>query len=105
MPPCPQPLHWLALLTVQAPRTLGQTTWYVDAFTAPQIVRTSLQTNSTVGGLTGCAGSFSLRWTNARTSASAIPPFVNLHAQFWSRDPGSASGTSLSNSVRVFVRP
>ncbi len=72
---------------------------------APPFVRTPLQTSSTVGGSTGCAGSFSFRWTSAYTSALAIPPFVNLHAQFWFRDPGSASGTALSSAVRFLFRP
>lgn len=72
---------------------------------APPFVRTPLQTSSTVGGLSGCAGSFVFRWTSAYTSAYAVPPFVNVHAQFWFRDPGTASGTALSSAVRfVFLQ-
>lgn len=71
---------------------------------SPQ-VRTPLQTSSTVGGLPGCAGSFVFRWTSAYTSALGVPPFMNVHAQFWFRDPGSASGTALSNAVRVIFFP
>ncbi len=72
---------------------------------APPFVRTPLQTSSTVGGLSGCAGSFAFRWTSAYTSAYAVPPFVNVYAQFWFRDPGTASGTALSSAVRfVFLQ-
>lgn len=61
------------------------------------------------GSATGsdCSGTFSLDF-NAWVSSGAAPSFVagsETFAQYWSRDPASASQTSLSNALRFVLNP
>ena len=71
-------------------------------------VRRSGALNS--GGSTSgssCTGTYSLDF-NARIASGIDPSLVagaEIYAQYWSRDPLSASHTSLSNALRFLIQP
>jgi hypothetical protein len=71
-------------------------------------VRTPLQTS---GGnalpANDCSGAFSLDF-NARIQSGVDPMLVageEVFAQYWSRDPGDASTTNLTNALAWFINP
>jgi hypothetical protein len=54
-----------------------------------------------------CSGAFSLDF-NVEIAGGGDPTLVagsEVFAQFWSRDPASASTTSLSNALRFVIAP
>ena len=71
---------------------------------APPIRRTSLQPS---GGSTTCSGTFGADF-NVLIQSGADPALVagaTVHAQYWSRDPGTATGSNLSNALRFTICP
>jgi len=58
------------------------------------------------GGATSgnsCSGSYSYQFTTARMNLFGMDPGETYFAQWWMRDPASASTTGLSNGVRFTV--
>jgi hypothetical protein len=58
------------------------------------------------GGATSgnsCSGSYSYQFTTARMNLFGMDPGETYFAQWWMRDPASASTTGLSNAVRFTV--
>jgi len=54
-----------------------------------------------------CTGTYSLDF-NARITSGIDPSLVagaEIYAQYWSRDPATASHTALSNAVRFVINP
>jgi serine protease AprX len=63
-------------------------------------------TNSNSGGSVAgddCTGTYSYTFTTAEMNNFALDPGDNVFAQWWMRDPQSASTTGLSNAVRFTV--
>lgn len=70
----------------------------------PPIRRTPAQPS---GGTPGCNGSFTADF-NVLIQAGTDPGLVTgatVHAQYWSRDPSAAAGSSLTNAVRFTICP
>ncbi len=71
---------------------------------APPAVRTPVQNS---GGTGPCGGSFALDF-NVYVSSGADPGLVagaGVWAQYWSRDPASASATNLTNAIHFVLGP
>ena len=62
---------------------------------------------SSGGAATGnsCTGSYSYPFTTAYLNLWSVSPGAQIYAQWWMRDPASASTTGLSNAVRFYVCP
>jgi hypothetical protein len=74
---------------------------------ANPIVRTPLQNAGGATSGSSCTGTFSFDF-NAWTASAVDPALVaarEVFAQYWSRDPASASTTSLSNALRFVINP
>jgi hypothetical protein len=73
----------------------------------PPTVRTAMQTSG--GSTTGadCSGNFSYDFTPLIQSGSdpRLVPGAEVFCQYWSRDPGVPSSTSLSNALRFLIHP
>jgi hypothetical protein len=70
----------------------------------PPIRRTPAQPS---GGSAGCTGSFTVDF-NVWIQSGIDPGLVagaTAYAQYWSRDPASATGSSLTNAVRFTICP
>lgn len=68
---------------------------------APPVVRTPI-TNS--GGTLGtCNGTMSFTFTSAYMLANGLSVGQTVYNQFWTRDPGSPSGTGLTDAVRFTI--
>lgn len=74
----------------------------------PPITRTPVQNSGGSTGSTNCTGTFSYDM-GARILSGADPALaagVQVHAQYWSRDPQEpVSGTSLTNAVEFTILP
>jgi hypothetical protein len=71
------------------------------------IKRTSTQTSGGSTSGTDCSGNFGFDF-NARIQSGIDTTLVTgseVFTQYWSRDPASASTTSLSNALRFLVNP
>jgi hypothetical protein len=57
------------------------------------------------GAATGnsCTGSYSHTWTTSYMNANGVVAGNTIYAQWWMRDPASASTTGLSNAIRFTV--
>jgi hypothetical protein len=74
---------------------------------ANPIARTPSMSSGGSASGADCTGAFSIDF-NARIASGIDPTLVagaEIYAQYWSRDPGSASQTSLSNALRFVVHP
>ena len=63
--------------------------------------------SSTAHSASTCGGSFAFDF-NAYITSGADPALVSgtdVFGQYWSRDPASPSGTSLSNAIQFTVGP
>ena len=74
---------------------------------ASPIARTPVQSSAGSASGSDCSGNYSFdfnHWivTSADVSLSAG---IEVFTQYWSRDPQSASFTSLSNAIRFLVNP
>jgi hypothetical protein len=73
----------------------------------PPTVRTPVQGSGGSASGDDCSGYFSYDF-NARIQSGVDPllvPGAEVFCQYWSRDPWSASTTSLSNALRFLVQP
>ena len=74
---------------------------------ADPVVRTPAQNSGGSASGADCTGTYSLDF-NARIQGGVDPSLVagaEVFAQYWSRDPLSASTTSLSNALRFVINP
>jgi hypothetical protein len=74
---------------------------------ADPVQRTALQSSGGSASGADCTGTFGLDF-NARIQSGVDPSLVvgaELYAQYWSRDPQSASHTSLSNALSFLIHP
>lgn len=70
-------------------------------------LRTTIQNSAGSAGGNDCTGTLSLDF-NARIQSGVDPmldPGQEVFCQYWSRDPASASTTSLSDGLRFLVNP
>jgi hypothetical protein len=73
----------------------------------PPTLRTPAQTSGGSTSGSDCTGTYSLDF-NAQIQSGVDPSLVaggEIYAQYWSRDPQSASTTSLSNALRSVINP
>lgn len=74
---------------------------------ADPVQRTPTQNSGGAASGADCTGAFSFDF-NALGASGIDPSLVvgaEIFAQYWSRDPASASHTSLSNAVRFLINP
>lgn len=71
------------------------------------VVRTPVVDSGGATSGSSCTGtySFDLREYIAHGTDSSLTAGAEVYAQWWSRDPGSASHTSLSNALRFVISP
>jgi hypothetical protein len=65
----------------------------------PPIQREALQNTGGNPPPDDCSGSLSFPWTSAKFAAMGLLPGDTVHSQYWSRDPGSPGGSSLTAAV------
>jgi hypothetical protein len=73
----------------------------------PPTFRTPVQSSGGSASGSDCTGTYSLDF-NARIASgidSSLVAGAEVFAQYWSRDPQSASTTSLSNALRFVINP
>jgi hypothetical protein len=70
---------------------------------ASPTVRTPSQSSGGPATGTSCTGSYSFTFTTAQMNLFGIDPGETVYAQYWMRDPASASTTGLSNAVQFTV--
>jgi hypothetical protein len=70
-------------------------------------VRTPNQNSGGSASGNDCTGAYSFDFNDwiAHGWDPSLPAGSEVFAQYWSRDPASASHTSLSNAVRFVVNP
>lgn len=69
--------------------------------------RTATQSSAGAASASDCSGSYSFDF-NALTQSGLDATLVagtEVFAQYWSRDPGSASATGLTNGLRFLIAP
>jgi len=74
---------------------------------ATPTIRTLIQTSGGTPGGADCSGAFAFD-LNAHIQSHVDPnlyPGRNVHSQYWSRDPQSASTTNLTNAAQVTICP
>jgi hypothetical protein len=74
---------------------------------ASPTVRTVIQNSGGGSGAPDCSGAYAFDF-NAHVQSLANPlltPGEEVFAQYWSRDPGSASTTNLTDAVRFTIAP
>lgn len=68
---------------------------------ATPLQRTALQSSLGTPPPQYCSGSYAYAWTHSRLTA--LGAGTTVYAQFWSRDPGSPSGSGLTDAVSFTI--
>lgn len=68
------------------------------------LVRTPVLNSGGSNGIP-CDGSFDFFWSQAFSGASSLDAGTTLYAQFWYRDPVSASGSGLTDAIEFTLCP
>jgi len=84
--------------------------WGLSSSTAPfeggvlcvgqPVVRTGLQLSGGDPGDDDCSGAYSLVFTHDYAQSKGLTAGTTCFAQYWTRDPASASGTGLTNALQ-----
>ncbi|MCC6405747.1 MAG: hypothetical protein IT453_01180 [Planctomycetes bacterium] len=67
------------------------------------IERTAVQNTGGNPPPNDCSGSMDFFWSSAQMAAEGLAPGQTIYNQYWSRDPQSASTTSLSAGVSFTI--
>jgi hypothetical protein len=70
---------------------------------APPIKRTAVQNTGGNPPPNDCSGTMSFAWTSTEFANEGLSVGQTIYNQYWSRDPQSASTTSLSNAVQFLI--
>lgn len=66
-------------------------------------VRTSVQTSTGPGG--DCSGTYDFHFSGTYAASRGVTPGTHVFAQYWTRDPGDAFGTGLTDALEFTLLP